>query len=190
MKRIVTFAVLAAFAVALPWAAVSQQYSESLMLSVQVQAGDLPAVEDRLPSNPYVNTEQPEVGSYSTTVVTLPHESDLDLPFNYFVTGQHARSILHWGENMVQWKVDATIGKKQGIHPDISIEPNLAESWEVSADGREVTFHLRQGVKWSDGAEFTTEDIEFTVEGKQLFMLQTRTGKRTGPAAVNNDRPE
>ena len=162
MKRIVTYAVLAAVALALPWAAVSQQYSESPVLAAQVAAGELPPVEERLPPNPYVNAEAPEIGTYTETVMTLPHESDLDLPVNYWVTGQYARSVLHWQEQLVQWKVDETIGHPSGIHKDISIEPNLAESWEISADGKEVTFHLRQGVKWSDGVEFTVDDIMFT----------------------------
>ena len=162
MKRIATYAVLAAVALALPWAAVSQQYSESPVLAAQVAAGELPPVEERLPPNPYVNVDAPEIGTYTETVMTLPHESDLDLPVNYWVTGQYARSVLHWQEQLVQWKVDETIGHPSGIHPDISIEPNLAESWEISADGKEVTFHLRQGVKWSDGVEFTVDDIMFT----------------------------
>lgn len=43
-----------------------------------------------------------------------------------------------------------------------SIEPALAESWEVSEDSLEYTFNLRQGVKWSDGEDFTAEDVVFT----------------------------
>lgn len=43
-----------------------------------------------------------------------------------------------------------------------SIEPALAESWEVSDDGLEYTFNLRQGVKWHDGEDFTAEDVLFT----------------------------
>ena len=41
-------------------------------------------------------------------------------------------------------------------------EPYLAESWEVSEDGRVWTFHLRRNVRWSDGVPFTADDVVFT----------------------------
>lgn len=44
------------------------------------------------------------------------------------------------------------------------IEPALASSWEVSEDGREVIFHLREGVRWSDGVPFTAHDVVFAFE--------------------------
>ncbi len=44
------------------------------------------------------------------------------------------------------------------------IEPALAESWNVSQDGRIYTFKLRQGVKWHDGVEFTADDVVFTFD--------------------------
>ena len=42
------------------------------------------------------------------------------------------------------------------------LEPALAESWDISDDGLTYTFHLRHGVKWSDGTEFTAADVLFT----------------------------
>ena len=41
------------------------------------------------------------------------------------------------------------------------IVPNVASSCEVSEDARSYTFHLRQGMKWSDGEPFTADDVMF-----------------------------
>jgi peptide/nickel transport system substrate-binding protein len=43
------------------------------------------------------------------------------------------------------------------------IEPWLAERWEISADGRTYTMHLRPGVTWSDGEPFTSADVVFSL---------------------------
>ncbi|OEU72791.1 MAG: peptide-binding protein [Desulfuromonadales bacterium C00003107] len=45
---------------------------------------------------------------------------------------------------------------------DLNIEGELAERWEISPDNLTLTFHLRQGVRWHDGAPFTAEDVLFT----------------------------
>jgi len=45
---------------------------------------------------------------------------------------------------------------------NLKLEGELAESWEVSPDGRKITFHVRKGVTWHDGKPFTSEDVMFT----------------------------
>ncbi|MDD5130516.1 MAG: ABC transporter substrate-binding protein [Candidatus Omnitrophica bacterium] len=44
------------------------------------------------------------------------------------------------------------------------IEPDLAESWDVSADGLTYVFHLKKGVYFHDGVECTAEDVKFTYD--------------------------
>lgn len=41
-------------------------------------------------------------------------------------------------------------------------EPALAESWEVSEDGLQIVFTLRENLRWSDGAPLTADDVDFT----------------------------
>jgi ABC-type transport system substrate-binding protein len=45
-----------------------------------------------------------------------------------------------------------------------TIIPDLAWKWEVSPDNKKYTFHLRKGVKFHDGADFTAEDVKATYE--------------------------
>src|SRR3954451_1106305 len=45
-----------------------------------------------------------------------------------------------------------------------NIVPDLAESWSWGEDGKELTFKLRQGVKWHDGNAFTAADVKCTFE--------------------------
>ncbi|MCI0372569.1 MAG: peptide-binding protein [candidate division NC10 bacterium] len=45
---------------------------------------------------------------------------------------------------------------------DLSLTGELAESWDISKDERTITFHLKRGVRWHDGAPFTARDVEFT----------------------------
>ncbi|MBI3976591.1 MAG: ABC transporter substrate-binding protein [Chloroflexi bacterium] len=55
------------------------------------------------------------------------------------------------------------------VRYDTSLKPvpELAEKWDFSADGKSITFKLRQGVKFHSGREFTADDVKFTVEVAQ-----------------------
>ena len=45
-----------------------------------------------------------------------------------------------------------------------TIVPDLAHSWEIAKDGKTYTFHLRQGVQFHDGTDFTSADIKATFD--------------------------
>jgi peptide/nickel transport system substrate-binding protein len=61
---------------------------------------------------------------------------------------------------------------------DLSIIGDLAESWDISQDGLVITFHLRKGVKWTDGVEFTADDV--------MFGYKTIINEKT-PTAYSED---
>ncbi len=54
------------------------------------------------------------------------------------------------------------LGWADASDPTYPIRPLLAESWEISEDGKVVTFKLRQGVKFSHGTSLTAEDVVYT----------------------------
>src|SRR5512139_3648873 len=45
---------------------------------------------------------------------------------------------------------------------NLRLEGVMAESWEISPDNLTITFSLRKGIKWHDGAPFTSADVLFT----------------------------
>ena len=47
---------------------------------------------------------------------------------------------------------------------DLQVIPDLAESWEVSPDGKVYTFHLRHGVTFHNGKPFTANDVKYSWE--------------------------
>ena len=67
-----------------------------------------------------------------------------------------------------------------------ALEPELAQSWKVSKDGREITFKLRNGVSFSDGTPFSAEDVAYTVKQLMDPELHSATGDafRSGPGDV------
>jgi peptide/nickel transport system substrate-binding protein len=61
---------------------------------------------------------------------------------------------------------------------DLNLVGDLAKSWDISPDGLTITFHLRKGVKWHDGAPFTAKDALFTYQ----VMVDPKT-----PTAYSGD---
>lgn len=55
-------------------------------------------------------------------------------------------------------------------------EPELAASWKVTDAGRKITFHLREGVTFSDGGPFTSEDVAATMRALMDPNLHSSTG--------------
>src|SRR5713101_6230744 len=66
------------------------------------------------------------------------------------------RPMMGVFNNLVMYKQDVAQNSPQSIVPD------LATGWSWSEDGTELTFPLRQGVKWHDGKPFTAADVKCT----------------------------
>lgn len=115
------------------------QYKEAPQLAELVAQGALPPVTERLPDVPVVVEPLDQVGVYGGHIRTGIIQN----------RGFQARSA--WGpEPILRISRDGQ-----------SIEPNLAESWSYSDDGRTFTLNLRRGIKWSDGAPFDAHGFEF-----------------------------
>lgn len=56
---------------------------------------------------------------------------------------------------------DGLVRYKDGA---LEVEPALAESWQISADGKTYTFKLRKGVRFHDGSPFNAEAVKFTFD--------------------------
>ena len=67
----------------------------------------------------------------------------------------------------------AMCDKLVDIAPDLTITPQLAQSWEWAPDQKAVTFKLRSGVKFHDGTTFDAEAVKFNIE-RMLTMKDSR----------------
>ncbi len=137
-------ALLLAIGVACGWIGCAEaqirNYVEAPMLSQKVRAGSLPPVEQRLPLDPFVVTPHQRAGVYGGAwrVGVLGSGDGTGL----------LRMVGYDG--MMSWRPDWS-----------ETTPNIASRVDVNATGSEYVFHLRKGMKWSDGEPFTAEDVVF-----------------------------
>jgi peptide/nickel transport system substrate-binding protein len=118
-------------------------FQEAPQLAELVKAGKLPPVAARLGQDPLVIQPVHTIGKYGGTW-RRGFIGPADV-FNGFRAGMNDK-ILYFD------------------YTGTEVVPNLAKSWELSADGRITTIFLRRGMKWSNGHPFTADDFLFWYE--------------------------
>lgn len=118
------------------------EYNEAPALSIEVAAGELPPVEERLPQEPRVIEPLNETGEYGGTL-KLSDKAPLGGELRDFKS-EHLFKLS--SENIV------------------NIIPNVAKGGEFSEDYKSYKLFLREGMKWSDGHPFTADDFVFWYE--------------------------
>jgi peptide/nickel transport system substrate-binding protein len=139
------------------------EYHEPDWVTELVEAGELPPVEERLP-------KEPQVVLTSGMADGIGVYGDSWRDFSACPTAG-----WNWGAGVTAgwFGIEAMSSDDQALvqtgplfraDQDIEPFPSLAKSWEWSEDGLELTMHLIEGAKWSDGEPFTSEDVIFTWE--------------------------
>ncbi|MBY6163096.1 ABC transporter substrate-binding protein [Mameliella alba] len=100
----------------------------------------LPPVADRLPQEPLVVLPYEACGVYGGQMRYV------------------ARALESNTSEGLSWRQVQLVRLDDDLR---TIKPDVAKSWEWNADYTEITFSLRKGHKWSDGAPFTAEDVAF-----------------------------
>lgn len=142
MKRFLSLALVIALVLTMcPFVFAEATYNEAPELAALVEAGELEPVADRLPKNPQV-LEVAEVGKYGGTWTQATPDG----------TYNHARSHMtgYLDQNAMIYDTDK-----------VTIIPHWLESFENDADYKVFTFVIREGLRWSDGDDVTTEDVAF-----------------------------
>lgn len=137
-----------------------ESYSEPAWVTENfVETGKLPPVAERLPKEPLVfkTGNMPDgIGEFGGT---LRHVIGGRPEGWNWIAGQ----AQGWGGiSMMMWECLTRTGPLYQVKAEeLEPLPSLAKSWEWSEDGHELTMHLIEGAKWSDGDPFDAEDVMF-----------------------------
>lgn len=139
--------------------ALPEYHEPDWVTSKYVEAGTLPPVAERLPKEPlvYKAANMPDgLGVYGDTMRHVIGGR----PEGWNYIGGQSQG---WGGIDIGMSECLTrTGPLFTIKADeLEPMPNLARSWEWSEDGKELTMHLIEGAKWSDGDPFDSEDVMF-----------------------------
>jgi len=124
-----------------------------------VDTGKLPPLKDRLPPQPLIfkTAGMPDgVGVYGDALRQVG--GDVPQGFNFYAGENAGYGGVETGMMECLTRTGPLFQVK---HDEVAPLPNLATSWEWSADGHQLTMHLIKGVKWSDGVPFTSADVMF-----------------------------
>src|SRR5437867_1510238 len=115
-----------------------------------------------------IAAEGPAFAQKQGGVVKMSHfDSPASMSLHEESTAAANRPMMGVFNNLVMYKQDVPQNSMQSIVPD------SAASWSWSEDGSELTFPLRQGVKWHDGKPFTANDVKCTWD-----MLSGKAGDK------------
>src|ERR1041384_6192348 len=108
-------------------------------------------------------------------ILNISHfDSPASVSLHEEATAAAVRPMMGVFNNLVMYRQEVPQGSPQ------SIVPELATSWNWSEDGTELTFTLRQDVKWHDGTPFTAKDVKCTwdlLQGKTAEKLRVNPRK-------------
>lgn len=84
---------------------------------------------------------------------------------------QYSTTASEWDLN-----IDIYDTLVDGVDGDITVfKPCLAESWEISEDGTEYTFHLKEGVKFHNGDPLTADDVVYSINRNMTSPVTSST---------------